>query len=62
MKNKIHLKKLISLSLFSLLTSVKNRNAFDWFRVNFVPYVGVNGNYFLNGSAESMLKLEGLVE
>ena len=43
-------------------TTTKNRAAFDWFNKGLVPWIGINGNYFLNPTLEIMFKLEGLVE
>ena len=44
-------------------TTTKNRAAFDWFNKGLVPWIGINGNYFLNSAGiDAMFKLEGIVE
>jgi len=43
-------------------TSAANLAGYHWFEIGLVPYIGINGNFFLNSVAESRFKLEGLIE
>lgn len=43
-------------------TSAANLAGWHWFGSRYVPYIGINGNYFLSTFTESRFKLEGLVE